>query len=141
MTVVRANFLPEFDFGDDAVLLTLDRPGAAAVLGALRTSIGTGSSKTIIDGVVHDIAIIAGRAHMQLRRNQVTWQLDHAKAAEIASGLTVLHDSDSARGGHIYVDIQHPAPTLVLSRDEYLHMDYPWIEPPSDTATPQKSTL
>ena len=139
MAVVRANFLPEFDFGDDAVLLTLDRPGVAAVLGALRTSIETGSSKTIIAGVVHDFAIIAHRAHIQLRRDQVTWQLDDAKVGEIASGLTVLHDSGSTRGGHIYVDIQHPAPTLVLSRDEYLHMNYPWLEPPSDTTPPQTS--
>lgn len=141
MTVVRANFLPEFDFGDDAVLLTLDRFGVAAILGALRTSIETGSSKTIIDGVVHDFAIIRRRAHIQLRRNQLTWQLDRAKAGEIASGLTALHDSGSASGVHIYVDIQHPAPTLVLSRDEYLHTDYPWIEPPSDTAPPQIAAL
>lgn len=127
MTVVRANFLPEFDFGDNAVLLTMDGIGVAAVLVTLREAIEKGISQIDIGDVTHDFRISDGRADVHLEPHHVTWQFDRAKSDEVATGLTVLHDSGSA--GHIYVDMQHPAPTLVLSRDEYVHVIYPWIDP------------
>lgn len=129
MSVVRTNYLPEFDYGTDAVLLTVDGIGVAAVLRTLREAIQKGTASLKIDNVTHDFVISAGRADLNLKPGHVVWQLDPDKAEEIAAGLTVLHDSVSA--GHIYVDIQRPATSLVISRDEYLHIEFPWIDPPT----------
>ncbi|MCH9728200.1 MAG: hypothetical protein K0U84_00690 [Actinomycetia bacterium] len=128
------NYLPGFDNGYDAVLLTLDGGGLAALLAPLREAIATsGAARVDTGGVTHDFAISANpAAALTLQPHRVTWQLDRAKADEVAAGLTVLHDSGSA--GHIYVDLQYPAPILVISRDEYVHVAYPWVDPPGGHA-------
>ena len=90
MSVVRTNYLPEFDYGTDAVLLTLDGSGVAAVLGTLREAIEKGTASLQIDNATHDFAICSGRADLNLKPAHVVWQLDPDKAEEIAAGLAVF---------------------------------------------------
>jgi hypothetical protein len=45
--------------------------------------------------------------------------------------LPVCADQKRAVGtaGHFYVDMTSPAETLVISRDEYTDVVYPWVSP------------
>lgn len=128
MNVIRVNYLPRFDYGHDAVLLTLDAPGLDTFRAALNDAMQRKSSRLEHDGVTHDFVICAGEADISLAPTHVTWRLDPAKADEISLDLAVL--SEKGRAGHNYVDMSTPAPTLVVSRDEYLAVTYPWINPP-----------
>jgi hypothetical protein len=51
MSTVRVNFLPDFHYGDDAVLLTLDGAGVDELNTALRHTDQQGSSRLEHDGV------------------------------------------------------------------------------------------
>lgn len=129
MNIIRVNYLPRFDYGHDAVLLTLDGPGLDTFRAALNDAIQRGASRLEHDSVTHEFVISAGAADITLEPTHVTWQLDPAKADEISLDLTVLNQK--GRAGHNYVDMSTPAPTLVVSRDEYLAVTYPWIDPPA----------
>lgn len=131
MSVVRVNFLPEFYFGDDAVLLTVDGDGLEAVRAAVEHARVNRSSHLLRDGVEHEFHIEPGAASVELSPERVVWQLDEAKAAEIAEDLTVLSAprDDGKTAGHFYVDMTAPADTLVISRDEYTDIVYPWVPP------------
>ncbi|WP_071289532.1 hypothetical protein [Mycolicibacterium llatzerense] len=132
MSVIRVNYLPEFHFGDDAVLLTLDRSGVDQFRAAVIRGARHGSATLEHDGVVHDVRIEAGAAHIELTTTHVVWRLDNAKATEISAGLAALRDeseSGTTGGGHFYVDMTGPAETLVVSRDEYVTVTYPWHPP------------
>jgi archaellin len=135
MSVIRVNFLPEFDYGDDAVLLTMDGAGVDTFRTAVSDAIQRGSSQLDHDGVTHVIRIQAGAADVDLEKTRVVWHLDLAKAREINDDLEV--SSRKGRAGHNYVDMSTPAPTLVLSRDEYVDVVYPWVTPIS--ANPGRS--
>lgn len=135
MSVIRMNFLPEFDYGDDAVLLTMDGAGVDTFRTAVSDAIQRGSSQLDHDGVTHVIQIQAGAADIDLEKTRVVWHLDLAKAREINNDLEV--SSRKGRAGHNYVDMLHPAPTLVLSRDEYVDVVYPWVAP--EPANPGRS--
>ncbi|WP_431239280.1 hypothetical protein ACQ86B_06095 [Mycolicibacterium aichiense] len=124
MTVLRVNFLPEFYFGDDAVLLTLDGSGTNKIKTAVIDARNNGSSQLIHDGVTQEFVIEADAATIELSPGRVIWRLDPAKAAEISDDLEAL-----SAAGHFYVDITKPAETLVISRDEYTDVVYPWISP------------
>lgn len=125
------NFLPEFDYGDDAVLLTMDGFGVDMFRTALIGAIRTGSSQLDHDGVTHLIQIQTGAADIDLEQTRVVWHLDLSTAHEIELDLGVL--SDKGRAGHNYIDMSTPAPTLVVSRDEYTGVIYPWVTPPTST--------
>lgn len=129
MSVIRVNFLPEFDYGDDAVLLTMDGAGVDTFRTAVSEAIQRGSSQLDHNGVTHFIQIQAGAADIDLEKTRVVWHLDLAKAHEINDDLEV--SSRKGRAGHNYVDMSTPAPTLVLSRDEYVDVVYPWVAPAS----------
>jgi hypothetical protein len=129
MSVIRVNFLPEFDYGDDAVLLTMDGAGVDTFRTALSDAIQRGSSQLDHDGVTHEFRIQPGAADIDLEKTHVVWRLDPAKAHEINDDLEV--SSRKGRAGHNYVDMSTPAPTLVVSRDEYVDVVYPWVAPPS----------
>jgi len=133
MKVIRVNYLPEFHFGDDAVLLTLDGPGVDQFRAAVVSAARRGSATLDHDGVLHDVRIEPGAAHIDLTATRVVWRLDAAKAAEISAGLAGLSDeseSGTTGSGHFYVDMTRPADTLVVSRDEYVDVIYPWYPPP-----------
>jgi flavin-binding protein dodecin len=127
MSVIRENFLPEFDYGDDAVLLTMDGAGVDAFRTAVSDAIQRGSSQLDHSGVTHVIQIQGGAADIDLEKTRVVWRLDLAKAREIDDDLEV--SSRKGRAGHNYVDMSTSAPTLVLSRDEYVDVVYPWVAP------------
>ena len=135
MSVVRLNFMPEFNFGDDAVLLTLDSDGVEEVRAAFDEALRMGSSQRTFDGVTHDFHIEPGAATIDLSPTHVHWRVDSAKTSEIIDGLTALNAPQrneriaATGGGHYYVDIVAPADTLVLSRDEYVDVVYPWMSP------------
>src|SRR5271156_131659 len=132
MTVIRVNFLPEFYYGDDAVLLTLDGSGVDAFKAALSAAERHDSSRLQPDGVPHESRIEPGTADIELVPTSVVWRLDHAKAVEIIDDLAVLSDKGGAgrpTSGHFYVDMATPTGTLVVSRDEYVDVVYPWQSP------------
>ncbi|HEY2447665.1 MAG TPA: hypothetical protein VGI49_02405, partial [Mycobacterium sp.] len=132
MSVIRINFLPEFYYGDDAVLLTLDGGGVDEFKAALSEAKRQESSRLEHDGVTHEFRIEPGTADIELDSSHVVWRLDHAKAAEIIEDLAVLSDKGSGGGptsGHFYVDMSKPTETLVISRDEYVEVVYPWLSP------------
>jgi hypothetical protein len=131
MSVVRVNLLPEFHLGDDAVLLTLDGSGVDKMKDAVEEARRNGLSRFLNNGVAQEFHIEPGAATVDLSPTRVVWRLDHAKAAEISEDLVALSaPRDSGRsGGHFYVDIASPAETLVISRDEYTDIVYPWVSP------------
>ena len=89
------------------------------------------SSRFLHDGVAQEFHIEPGATSVSLSPARVVWRLDHAKAAEIADDLVALGAlSGSGRtAGHLYVDMTSPAETLVISRDEYTDIVYPWVSP------------
>jgi hypothetical protein len=132
MSTIRVNFLPEFYYGDDAVLLTLDGGGVDELKNTLGDAQRRGSSRLEHDGVTHEFRIEPGSADIELDRTHVVWRLDHVKATEIIGDLTVLSGKGGVVGptsGHFYVDMSTPAETLVVSRDEYVDVIYPWQPP------------
>ncbi|WP_243841369.1 hypothetical protein [Mycobacterium sp. DL592] len=131
MSIVRVNFLPEFHFGDDAVLLTVDGDGLEAFGAALNQAIINRSSQLRHDGNEQEFYIEHDAASIELSPGHIIWRLDEAKAAEIADDLAVLSNprNSGKTAGHLYVDITSPADTLVISRDEYTDIVYPWVSP------------
>ncbi|CAN5694248.1 hypothetical protein BH09ACT8_BH09ACT8_32670 [soil metagenome] len=131
MSVVRVNFLPEFYLGDDAVLLTLDGSGIDKVKNAVEEAISNRSSRFLHHGVAQEFHIEPGAATVDLSPTRVVWRLDQTKAAEISQDLVALSDPSGSgiTAGHFYVDMTSPAETLVISRDEYTDVVYPWVSP------------
>jgi hypothetical protein len=131
MSVVRVNFLPEFYLGDDAVLLTLDGSGIDKVRSAVEEARSNRSSRFLHNGVAQEFHIEPGAASVDLSPTRVVWRLDQAKAAEISEDLAALSATrDSGiTADQFYVDMTSPAETLVISRDEYTDIVYPWVSP------------
>lgn len=131
MSVVRVNFLPEFHLGDDAVVMTLDGSGVDEVKDAAEEARNNRSSRFLHNGVAQEFHIEPGAATVDLSPTRVVWRLDQAKAVEISDNLVALSAlSGSGRSaGHFYVDMTSPAETLVISRDEYHDVVYPWVPP------------
>jgi len=117
MSILRVKHLPEFHFGDDAVLVALDAAGLDVLTAALEQALTHGDSRLEHDGQTHHIAVQAGAADVELHDDDVQWLLDRATMTEIIDKLAALKNTDS---GHHYVDIATPASTLVLSLGEYL---------------------
>jgi hypothetical protein len=131
MSVVRVNFLPEFYLGDDAVLLTLDGSGIDKVKHAVEEARSNHSSRFVHNGVAQEFHIEPGAATVDVSPTRVVWRLDQAKAAEISEDLVALGAlrGSGTTAGHFYVDMTSPAETLVISRDEYTDVVYPWVSP------------
>ena len=91
----------------------------------------TSPSRLLHDGVVQEIYIEPGAATIDPSPTRAVWRLDHAEAAEISDDLGALSaPRDGGRtAGHFYVDMISPAETLVISRDEYTDVVYPWVSP------------
>jgi hypothetical protein len=118
MNAIRVKRVSEFK-GEDVVLLAMDHAGLDTFLAALIQAEQQGSSQLQHRGRFHDFVIEAGTADIELDDDRVVWRLDHTKAVEIIEKLNVL--SSSGHPGHHYVDdMFSPAPTLLLSRDEYI---------------------
>jgi hypothetical protein len=117
MNDIRVKHVPEFN-EEDVVLLAFDSAGLDTFLAALTEAQQQGSSRLHRRRRVHDFVIEAGAADIELADDRAVWRLSHAKAAEIIEKLTAI---SSERPGHHYVDdMLSPAPTLVLSLNQYL---------------------
>lgn len=116
--MIRAELVPGFYFGDDAVLVAMDTAGAETVLAALMQASRDGTARLGHGSKAHELVIEAGAADIELRDDGIVWRLDRAKAAEIIELLTAMARAGGA--GHHYVDIARPAATLILSRNEYV---------------------
>jgi len=128
--IIRINYLTEFHYGDDAILLTMDRAGVHALQASLREAAQGGNSRLENAGVVHEFRIEAGSADIELHPTHVTWRLDPTRAAVIIGHLATLGEGEH-HPGHQYVDdLRAPAGVLILSRDEYVDVTYPWTQPP-----------
>ncbi|ORA35422.1 hypothetical protein BST20_17650 [Mycobacterium branderi] len=118
MNAIRIKHVPDFK-GEDVVLLAVDDAGLDTFLAALIQAQQHGSSRLQRRGRVHEFVIEAGAADIELSDDRVRWRLDHTKAAEIIEKLKV--SSNSEHPGHHYVDdMLSPAPTLVLSHNQYI---------------------
>jgi hypothetical protein len=90
MTVIRVNFLDDFDYGDDAVLLTMDGEGVDTLRATVVEAIRSGSSQLDHDGVTHIFQIESGAADIDLDPTRIVWHLDLSKAHELELDLEVL---------------------------------------------------
>ena len=111
MSVLRINYMTKFHYGDDVVLVTMDRHGLYELHAALLDAIEHGASRLDHDGVVHEFRIEPGAADIELQPIHVVWKLDQTRATEIVE------------------DMKTPAEVLILSRDEYVDVIYPWQQP------------
>ncbi|WP_102140887.1 hypothetical protein [Mycobacterium hubeiense] len=123
MTVLHVELVPEFDFGDDVVLLAMDTAGVEAFLTPLRQAEQHGLSRMDHGGITHEFSIEPGAADIELHDDRVVWRFDQAKAAKIIEMLTGMSQSSGA--GHYYVDISEPARTLVISHNEWTSQSFP----------------
>jgi hypothetical protein len=125
MSVVRINYLTGFHYGDDAVLLTMDRDGVHEFCAALSNAERQGNSRLRHSGVVHEFRIEPGAADIDLTPTHVVWRLDPDRAIDIIKDLSLLGEGEH-HAAHQYVDgIHSPAEVLILSRDEYVDVVYP----------------
>lgn len=126
VSVLRVLHLPEFYFGDDAVVAAFDDAGLGVLVAALEQAHVHGASQIEHPGHAHHFLVQASAADLELRADRVRWRLDRATITEMIDKLAALKHGTS---GHHYVDIDTPAKTLVLSLNEYL--DTSWINTPT----------
>lgn len=122
MSALRVRHLPEFHFGDDAVVAVLDDAGLDVLTAALEQAHNHGESRIQHHGHTHHFLVQAGAAGVELHDHRTQWRLDHTTLTDMIDKLAALKNSAS---GHHYVDIATPTSTLVLSLNEYL--DAPWL--------------
>ena len=123
MAVIRVKMIPGFYLGDDAVLLAADRKGMEAFERALSATVRKENAPPhlIASGTSHEFHIGGSAAQVQLEEGRVMWRL--SRASEILAMLASL--TASIGPGHQYIDIDSPAQTLILSKEEYL--DASWL--------------
>lgn len=131
MSVIRVNFVTDFYYGDPAVVVTLDGAGVDEMLAAVQSAVSKGSSVLEHEGVVQEFHLEPDAADIEMQPTRMVWRLDVAKATEIAEYLETLRTPDPrvTHSGHQYVDMVTPIETLILSRDEYVDVIFPWEQP------------
>jgi hypothetical protein len=118
MNAIRVKHVHDFK-GEDVVLLAMDGAGLATFLAAVTLAERRGSGQLQRPRRVHDFVIEDGAAHVELADDRVVWRLDREIAGEIVEALTGM--GSNARPCHHFVeDMASPAPTLVLSLDQYI---------------------
>ena len=119
MTIFRAGFFEDFDWGDDVVLVGADRDGMRMFQSAVLSAHEDGAATFEFDAIKHYIVRQDGAADIDLRSQTVVWRFDDAKLVEMLDLIEPLVDEEGP--GHQYVDdLNSPAETLVLSVDEYV---------------------
>jgi hypothetical protein len=118
VNAIRVKHVRDFK-GEDVVLLAMDGDGLQTFLAALTQAERHGSGRLQRRKRVHDFVIEAGAADIDLADERVVWRQDRAMAGQIIEALTGL--GRSGRPRHQFVeDMASPAPTLVLSLDQYI---------------------
>jgi hypothetical protein len=125
MAVIRVKMIPGFYLGNDAVLLAADRDGIEAFERALSATAKKENvpPHLVASGTSHEFHIGGSDAQVQIGEGRVIWRLSDEKASEILDMLAPL--TVSIGPGHQYIDINSPAQTLILSKEEYL--DASWL--------------
>ena len=120
MSVVRVKMIPEFYFGDDAVLLAADREGIDAFQRALSDAAAKKNMPSFVTfkEIRHEFNVTGTAARVEVQEKCVIWHLPDQKISDMLGKLAGL--KDSPHPSHHYVDIDSPAETLILSVDEYL---------------------
>lgn len=131
MSVIRVNYVTDFYYGAPAVVVTLDGAGVEEMLAAVQAAVTEGSSVLEHNGVIQEFRLQPGAADIDMEPTRIVWRLDAAKVTEIAEYLETLRTPDprSVLSGHQYVDLVRPIETLILSRDEYVEVNFPWEQP------------
>lgn len=112
--------IPEFHFGDDAVLLAADREGLDAFERALSDAATKQNMPVDLrsEGIRHEFVLGRTEARVELQAHYIIWHMSDQKVSEILEKLASLKAAPGP--SHHYVDIDNPAETLILSVDEYL---------------------
>ena len=117
--MIRLKLVHEFKWDEAVVLLAADGAGLDALSAALTEAQQRGFSRLQGRRRIHEFVVQGGAGNLEIGSDRVLWRLADAKAAEILQGVEVLRDGGAP--GLVYVDdMISPAPTLVLSLDEYL---------------------
>jgi hypothetical protein len=115
--IIDIELVPDFK-GEPVILVAMDIGGLSAVQAAI-SSAQQGLTSTAAAGqVAMKIIAQADRSILELDGMPIVWRLTPETAREIAGKLDAL----AAHAGpcHHYVDIDAPAKTLVLAKDEYI---------------------
>ncbi len=125
MAVIRVKMISGFHLGDDAVLLAADGEGIEAFERALSATTRKQDvpPQLIASGTRHEFHIGGSDARVQFVDGRVIWRLSEEKASEILDMLAPLKVSMGP--AHQYIDLDSPAQTLILSKEEYL--DASWL--------------
>lgn len=115
--MIRVDYVSDFHFGDDVVLLAMDGDGSELFGAALKRAGPQEEWRVEFDGRTHHFRVQSGAANVGLRGDRVEWCLDIVVIADMVAKLAAMRES--GRPSHHYVDISTPADTLVLSVDEY----------------------
>jgi hypothetical protein len=114
MTIFRVQ--PDTHFGDEAILAYADRAGMRMFQSAVRSAQKDGRATFEIDGIQHQIVRQGNAADVEQEPQAVMWRFDDAKLSELLDLIAPLIDTQG--GGHQYIDLNRPVPTLTLSVDE-----------------------
>jgi hypothetical protein len=145
MATFRVGFFPDFNWGDDAVLVGADRDGMRIFQSAVRSAHDDGAANFELDAIKHHIVRQDGAADIELGSQTIVWRFDDAKLVELLNLIEPL--VDVMKPAHNYFDdLNSPDATLILSVDEYTHGGpfavFPHGEPvpPPAPADPNGST-
>jgi hypothetical protein len=119
MTVFRVGFFPDFNWGDDAVLIGADRDGLRMLQSAMRSAHENGPATFEIHGVRHRIVQQDDAADIELGSQTVVWRFDDTKLATILDMVTGLIDADHPAHNY-FDDLNSPDATLIISVNEYV---------------------
>jgi hypothetical protein len=119
MTIFRVGYFPDFNWGDDAVLVGADRNGLRIFQSALRSAHEAGEATFELHGVRHRIVRQDNAADVELGSQTVVWRFDDTKLAEILDLLVPLVNIE--KPAHQYFDdLDSPDATLIITVDEYV---------------------
>jgi hypothetical protein len=136
MTIFRAGFFPEFDLGNDVVLVGADRDGMRMFQAAVRSAREEGAASFECNAIKHFVVRQDGAADIELGSQTVVWRFDDARLVEMLNLVEPLVDIE--KPAHNYLDdMNSPAETLVLSVDEYVEGG-PFAEFPQGLPVPPR---
>jgi hypothetical protein len=118
MATFRIGFFPDFDLGNDVVLVGADRDGMREFRSVLRSAYEHGQATFELHGIQHRVARESG-ADIEFGWQTVVWRFDGAKLLEVLGLIEPLVDLETL--GHNYFDeLNSPLERIVLSVDEYI---------------------
>ncbi|SEE60878.1 hypothetical protein SAMN05519104_6717 [Rhizobiales bacterium GAS188] len=118
MTMIHAELTSEFK-GETVVLVKTNIDGLNLFRSALlQVEFGSSGEPALIDGdQIHLVTVNESAAQVELSGKRVIWRLPRRKVKELMEKVSAM--IEAAGPCHHYVDIDAPAHTLVISRDEY----------------------